>query len=171
MKINRNFRTLYFLLVVLQIILCNYSNLGPYVMLSMLPAMVLCIPLSVGTPLCLLIAFISGLSVDWLSEGLIGLNTSALLPVAVLRKPFIRMFIGKDLIVRNDNFSIHKNGFSKVFFALLTSTALFLGLYIFLDGAGTRPFWFSAARFGTSIAANMILGLIVVNVLTGEDRK
>ena len=74
MKINRNFRTLYFLLVVLQIILCNYSNLGPYVMLSMLPAMVLCIPLSVGTPLCLLIAFVSGLSVDWLSEGLIGLG-------------------------------------------------------------------------------------------------
>ena len=92
MKI-RNFRTLYILLLVCQIILCNYSNLGPYVMLSMLPAMVLCIPLSVGTPLCLLIAFASGLSVDWLSEGLIGLNTSALLPAAVLRKPFIRMFI------------------------------------------------------------------------------
>lgn len=171
MKINRNFRTSYFLLVVLQIILCNYSNLGPYVMLSMLPAMVLCIPLSVGTPLCLLIAFASGLSVDWLSEGLIGLNTSALLPAAVLRKPFIRMFIGEDLIVRNDNFSLRKNGFSKVFFAVLASTALFLGMYIFLDGAGTRPFWFLASRFGASLAANMVLGLIVVNVLTGEEKK
>ena len=137
----------------------------------MLPAMVLCIPLSVGTPLCLLIAFASGLSVDWLSEGLIGLNTSALLPAAVLRKPFIRMFIGEDLIVRNDNFSLRKNGFSKVFFALLASTALFLGMYIFLDGAGTRPFWFSASRFGVSLAANMVLGLIVVNVLTGEEKK
>ena len=171
MKINRNFRTSYSLLVVFQIILCNYSNLGPYVILSMLPAMVLCIPLSVGTPLCLLIAFASGLSVDWLSEGLIGLNTSALLPAAVLRKPFIRMFIGEDLIVRNDNFSLRKNGFSKVFFALLASTALFLGMYIFLDGAGTRPFWFSASRFGASLAANMVLGLIVVNVLTGEEKK
>ena len=171
MKINRNFRTLYILLLVFQIILCNYSNLGPYVMLSMLPAMVLCIPLSVGTPLCLLIAFLSGLSVDWLSEGLIGINTSALLPVAVLRRPFISSFIGEDLIVRKDNFSIRKNGFSKIFFALLASTAIFMCLYVFLDGAGTRPFWFSAARFGASLAANMVLGLIVVNVLTGEEKK
>lgn len=171
MKINRNFRTLYILLLVFQIILCNYSNLGPYVMLSMLPAMVLCIPLSVGTPLCLMIAFLSGLSVDWLSEGLIGLNTSALLPVAVLRRPFISSFIGEDLIVRKDNFSIRKNGFSKIFFALLASTAIFMCLYVFLDGAGTRPFWFSAARFGASLAANMVLGLIVVNVLTGEEKK
>ena len=171
MKINRNFRTLYILLLVFQITLCNYSNLGPYVMLSMLPAMVLCIPLSVGTPLCLLIAFLSGLSVDWLSEGLIGLNTSALLPVAVLRRPFISSFIGEDLIVRKDNFSIRKNGFSKIFFALLASTAIFMCLYVFLDGAGTRPFWFSAARFGASLAANMVLGLIVVNVLTGEEKK
>lgn len=171
MKINRNFRTLYILLLVFQIILCNYSNLGPYVMLSMLPAMVLCIPLSVGTPLCLLIAFLSGLSVDWLSEGLIGLNTSALLPVAVLRRPFISSFIGEDLIVRKDNFSIRKNGFSKIFFALLASTAIFMCLYVFLDGAGTRPLWFSAARFGASLAANMVLGLIVVNVLTGEEKK
>ena len=67
MKINHNFRTLYFLLLVLQIILCNYSNLGPYITLSMLPAMVLCMPLSVSTPLCLLITFISGLSGDWIS--------------------------------------------------------------------------------------------------------
>lgn len=171
MKIARNFKTLYILLLVFQIILCNYSNLGPYVMLSMLPAMVLCIPLSVSTPLCLLTAFLSGLSVDWLSEGLIGLNTSALLPVAALRKPFIRSFIGKDLIIRNDNFSIRKNGFSKIFFALLASTAIFLCLYIYLDGAGTRPFWFSASRFGLSLAANMVLGLIVVNVLTGEEKK
>lgn len=162
---------LYFLLLIFQVILCNYSNLGPYVMMSMLPAMVLCIPLSVGTPLCLLIAFFSGLSVDWISEGLIGLNASALLPVAALRKPFIRIFIGEDLIVRNDNFSIRKNGFSKVFFALMASAALFIGLYVFLDGAGTRPFWFSATRFSVSLAANMILGFIVVNVLTGEERK
>lgn len=171
MKINHNFRTLYFLLLVLQIILCNYSNLGPYITLSMLPAMVLCMPLSVSTPLCLLITFISGLSIDWISEGLIGLNTSAILPVAALRKPLIRTFIGKDLIIRNDNFSIRKNGFSKVFFALLTSTAIFVCLYVYLDGAGTRPFWFSLSRFGASLAVNMLLGLIVVNTLTVEEKK
>ena len=170
MKI-RNFRTLYILLLVCQIILCNYSCLGPYVMLSILPAMVACIPLSTGTPLCMFIAFASGLAIDWLSEGLIGLNAAAILPAALLRKPVISMFIGEDLIVRKENFSIRKNGFSKVFFTILAATAIFTGIYVFLDGAGTRPFWFSLTRFAASLACNLILGLVIVNVLTGEERK
>lgn len=170
MKI-RNFRTLYILLLVCQIILCNYSCLGPYVMLSILPAMVACIPLSVGTPLCMFIAFASGLAIDWLSEGLIGLNAAAILPAALLRKPVISMFIGEDLIVRKENFSIRKNGFSKVFFTILAATAIFTGIYVFLDGAGARPFWFSLTRFAASLACNLTLGLVIVNVLTGEERK
>ncbi|MBQ8499351.1 MAG: hypothetical protein IJ495_01505 [Bacteroidales bacterium] len=170
MKI-RNFRTLYILLLVCQIILCNYSCLGPYVMLSILPAMVACIPLSTGTPLCMFIAFASGLAIDWLSEGLIGLNAAAILPAALLRKPVISMFIGEDLIVRKENFSIRKNGFSKVFFTILAATAIFTGIYVFLDGAGARPFWFSLTRFAASLACNLTLGLVIVNVLTGEERK
>ena len=171
MKVNRNFRTLYILLAVCQTLLCNYIGLSPYVMLSLLPAMILCIPLTTGTPLCLLIAFVTGLAVDWISEGLIGLNTAAIVPVALMRKPFIRTFIGEDLIARSENFSMRKNGFTKILFALISSVALYLAIYIFLDGAGTRPLWFLLSRFGISLVCNMILGFIVVNILTGEDRK
>ncbi len=171
MKVNHNFRTLFILLLICQIILCNYSNFGPYVMLSMLPAMILCIPLSVSTPLCMFIAFLSGLSVDWLSEGLIGLNASAIIPVALLRKSFIGIFIGGDLIARGESFSIRKNGFTKIFFAMIAATAVFLAVYVLLDGAGTKPFWFSLTRFGVSLACCMALGFIVVNTLTGEEKK
>ena len=171
MKISQNFRGLYIILLICQIILCNYADLSPYIMLSMLPAMVLCIPLSVNSPLCMIIAFASGLAVDWLSEGLIGINAASIIPVALMRKPFISLFLGEDLITRSDNFSIRKNGFTKIFFALFMSVALFLVIYIFLDGAGTRTFWFSFSRFWASLFFNMILGFIVVNVLTGEERK
>ena len=93
MKVSQHFGTLYTLLVIGQIVLCNYSQLGPYVMLTMLPAMVLCIPPSVSTITGMLIAFASGLSVDWLSEGLLGLNTAAILPVALMRKGVIKIFM------------------------------------------------------------------------------
>ena len=49
MKVNQHFGILYTLLVIAQVILCNYAQLGPYVMLSMLPAMVFCIPVSIRT--------------------------------------------------------------------------------------------------------------------------
>ena len=168
---GQNFGLLYFLVTLAQIILCNFTNLGPYVMLSLLPAMVICVPLTVSTPLCMLLAFATGLSVDWLSEGLVGLNAASLVPVALMRKPLIRFFLGEDLITRSDSFSFRKNGIGKITMLLFIATVLFLGIYIILDGAGTRPVWFNLTRLGVSLACNCILALIVTNILTVDDRK
>lgn len=168
---GQNFGLLYFLMVIGQIILCNFTNLGPYVMLTLLPAMMICVPLTLSTPLCLLLAFATGLSVDWLSEGLIGINAASLVPVALMRKPLIRLFLGKDLIIRSDGFSFRKNGFGKISVVMLTAIAIFLVTYIALDGAGTRPMWFNVTRFGVSMLCNFILALIVTNILTVDDRK
>lgn len=168
---TQSFGLLFILMVLGQMILCNFAGFSPYVMLSMLPAMIICVPLTVSTPLCMLIAFVTGLSVDWLSEGLIGLNASSLIPVALMRKPLIRFFLGEDLIVRSDSFSIRKNGLGKISLVMGVSLMIFLGIYIFLDGAGTRPFWFNLTRFWVSFACNMVLALIVTNILTVDDRK
>ncbi len=171
MRKNQNFGILYTLLLICQIILCNFSPLGPYIMLTMLPAMVLCIPLTVSTISCMIIAFASGLAVDWLSEGLIGINAASLVPVALMRKGIIRLFFGEDLITRGDSFSFNKFGTAKVSAALITSLTTFLAVYILLDGAGTRPYWFSLASFGASLVCNWILALIVTHILTPDDRK
>ena len=84
---TQNFGLLYFLMVLGQMVLCNFADFGPYVMLTMLPAMMICVPLTVSTSLCMLLAFVTGISVDWLAEGVIGLNAAALVPVAAMRKP------------------------------------------------------------------------------------
>ena len=171
MKTTQNFGLLYVLLLICQIFMCNFAHLGPYVTLTMLPAMILCIPTHVSTILCMFVAFASGIATDWLAEGIIGLNAAAVLPVAVLRKWIIRIFLGEDIIVRKDSFSIRKNGLGKITLTLLASTMLFLALYIYLDCAGTRPFWFCFSRFSASLSCNWLLGLIVVKVLTVDDRK
>lgn len=171
MRISQNFGILYTLLVICQIVMSNYTHLGPYIMLTMLPAMTLCIPTGISTVMCMLIAFASGLAVDWLSEGFLGLNAASLTAVALIRKGVIRFFLGEDIIIRNDSFSIRKNGLTKVSLALITVTAVFLAIYIILDGAGTRPTWFNLAKFGASIGCNWLLGLLVVTILIPDDRK
>ena len=168
---GQNFGLLYFLLVLGQVIMCNFSNLGPYIMLTLLPSMIMCIPLTISTAGCMLVAFATGLSVDWLSEGLIGINAAALLPVALMRKPLIRFFLGEDLITRSDSFSIRKNGAGKISMMAIISTLIFLAIYIYLDGAGTRPIYFNIARCGISLLCNCVLALIVINILTVDDRK
>ena len=171
MRMNQHFGILYVLLLICQILLCNYSPLGPYIMLSVLPAMILCVPLKVGPILCMIIAFASGLAVDWLSEGLIGINAVSLVPVALARKTIIRIFFGEDLISRKDSFSFSKFGVAKISAAIFVSLLIFLSIYIMVDGAVTRHVLTNLAYMGASLAVNWILCLLVTNILTPDDRK
>ena len=171
MKTGHNFGILYCLLVICQALLCNYFQFTPYITLTILPAIILCIPLTISTIGCLIITFMTALATDWLAEGIIGLNAVALLPVAILRKPIIGLFIGEDLITRQDSFSFRKNGAAKVNAAILTALTLFMIIYIIFDGAGTRPFWFNLARGAALLACSWIISIIAVNTLAPEDRK
>lgn len=171
MKTTLNFRLTYILLIFGQMMICNFTHFGPYVMLSILPAMILCIPTSVSTIACMGIAFASGLSVDWLADGILGLNASALIPVALARKGIIRIFLGEDILARNDSFSFRKNGMAKITLAAAVSVVLFLAVYIILDGAGLRTLSFCITRFAVSLACCLPLSLLIVHLLTPDDRK
>ena len=171
MRTGQNSKVLFVFLLICQIALCNFANLGPYVMLSILPAMIMCVPLSVGTAGCMFIAFVSGLSVDWLSEGLIGINAAALVPVGLARKTLIRVILGEDMINRKDSFSIRKNGLGKILTLMITAGIIFFSIYVILDGAGTRPFWFCVSRFAASLAAGTALSILTANILSPDDRK
>ena len=171
MRVTQNFVILYILMVIGQVIMCNYTYLGPYIMLSMLPAMILCLPTKFSTITCMFIAFASGFAVDWLSEGLIGINIASLVPVALARNGVIKIFLGEDLITRGDRFSFRKNGISKISAAVIILLAIYLGIYIFLDGAGSRPSLFNLTKFGLSLSCSFIISLIIINVLTPDDRK
>ncbi|MBO4755721.1 MAG: rod shape-determining protein MreD [Bacteroidales bacterium] len=164
------FWLIYIILLVAQLLLSTYANFTPYVTVTLLPVMVLCTPIRMGTVLAMVIAFATGLSVDLLSEGLLGLNALALVPVAFARNSIIRLIFGGELFAREEDFSIHRNGFWKVLVAIVLSTALFLAVYIWADGAGTRPLLFNAIRFGASLVASTLLSLLVVNLLAPDSR-
>lgn len=172
MKAIRNFGLLYILLVIIQILITNYCRFSTLTTVSILPVMILCLPLSVGTIPAMFIAFATGLATDWLSEGILGINALALVPVAAVRKPVILLLLGKDLIERQEPISIQKNGLAKIFGAIVVLQAVFLAVYITADGAGVRPFWFNAARFAVSLAAGAVLSLIVaVTSLVPSGKK
>ena len=100
-----------------------------------------------------------------------GLNTLALLPVAYLRIPLIKLIFGEDLISRGEDFTVRKNGIGKVTLAVILVQSLFLLLYIWADGAGMRPFWFNALRFGASLLAGYAAAIIVIDALAPDTRK
>lgn len=170
MKQN-SFLLTYILLLIGQILLCNYFHVTQYIMLSILPVMIMCIPTKYNTTIALCTAFVTGLIVDMLVEGIIGLNILSLVPVAFIRQKTVKAIFGEELFTRGDNFSIGRYGAGKVSFAILIAQALFLAIYILADGAGTRPIWFNAARFGASLLAGYLLSLFVVEIMSPDDRK
>ena len=165
------FYLVFVVLTVVQMLICNYFHLSPYLMLSILPVMVLCIPLRVGTVGAMVIAFATGLVVDLLAEGALGLNTLALVPVAYARKGVIRLIFGEELFARKEDFSVRKNGFGQVALAIFLVQALFLAIYVWADSAGTRPFSFNAIRFGVSLLAGWAVSLLVIDILAPDTRK
>lgn len=167
---NKFFLT-YIILLIAQLMISNYFNLGAYVMLSILPIMVLCIPAGVGTIAAMFIAFATGLATDFLSEGVVGLNALALVPVAFIRKTVLGFVFGEEIIVRNENFSIRKNGLGKVAVAVLIAQSLFLLIYIIADGVLTRSFLFFIGRFLASIAAGVLISVAIVDIIDDNDRR
>ena len=93
------------------------------------------------------------------------------MPVAILRKPLIRMVFGEEVIEREETISIRKYGPIKMSIAILVVHTLFLVIYTAADGAGTRPFWFNAARVAASLVPGYVLSLIVSGVLLPDKRK
>lgn len=159
---------IYLIMVVAQMVICNYFYLGYYITLSLLPALILLMPIGVGTLEAMAAAFVTGFAVDALAEGLIGLNMLALVPVAYLRRHILSLVFGREIYAREENVSIRKHGLGKVIVALLMAQALFLAIYIWADTAGTTPLWFDLARFAGSLIVSLPLSLLAEDIL--EDR-
>lgn len=166
-----DFWAAYLLLLLAQLLLSNFFTLTPYLMLSILPVMVLCIPIRVGTSGAMLIAFATGMAVDLLSEGLLGLNAFALVPVAFLRYPIIKLVFGTELFARGEDFSPRRNGLWKTVMATVLAQAAFTLIYVLVDGAASNPFWFDAARFFISLLAGTVLSLACLPSLAPDTRK
>lgn len=171
MKTVQHFGILYILLVIAQAVICNYFRLGPYISLSLLPVLILCLPLQKSTSLTMIIAFATGLGVDALSEGILGLNTLALLPVALLKKPIVRLTMGPEAFEKNEPFNLRYEGFGKIFLAIAMAQSVFLIIYITADGAGVRPHWFNFSRFAASLVCNSIFSMLAIHLLNYDERR
>ena len=159
-----------FVLLIAQVLIWNYFNLSQFVLLTYLPVMVLCLPVRISTTAALVGTFCVGLAVDFFTHGILGLTCSALLPVAFSRKFIISLVFGEELFARGESISLRRQGLMKMNLGIVLSTALFLIVYIWVDGAGMRPFWFNALRFICSLTASSIVSILIASLLTdGEN--
>jgi hypothetical protein len=155
----------YIILLAVQIVLADLLNLSQYIVLSFLPVMIMSLPITHSGPRVMIIAFATGLAVDFFTHGVPGLTAAALLPVAFARNGIIRLVFGNELFSRKEDISIHKQGPGKVLLSILIATVLYFLIYIPLDCAGTRPSGFVTARILLSVALSTAVSFFVAGIL------
>lgn len=170
MRSNRFF-LIYLCIVALQVLICNYLNLSYYLTLSLLPVIVILIPIRFSTIAVMLIAAASGFVVDVLGDGVLGLNMLAIVPVALARNGLLRVIFGQEVFAQKEDVTIKKYGIIKFLGFIAIAQAIFLIIYIIADGAGTRPFWFNALRFGISLVAGILVSLFIADTLVKDYRE
>lgn len=158
----------YFLLVITQIFISALLYTGPYVMISILPALILIMPTDYGTIRLMIIAFLTGLLVDITADGVPGLNVLALVPVAYLRRGFLTLICGEELFARGDDLHLNKQGIIKTSALILFCQAAYFLIYIFADSAGTRSLEFNIIRFAVSMGVSYVASLFICSTLTSD---
>lgn len=161
---GNNFFLLYLITVAAQILVNNYLNLSQFLFINCLPALILCVPYRIKSPLLLIITFITGFLVDLLAGGMVGLTLLALLPVAFLRNFLFQLILGEDTLDRMETLSSKKHGSFRVSMVLLLLVLLFFIIYVWTDSAGTRPLWFNTVKVLASTAASYIVSLLIVRI-------
>lgn len=148
-------------LLLIQIVLSGYVNVGPYIYLCCLPLVVLYLPLYQEVSLSMLIAFGCGLAVDILCDGIMGLNAAAAVALAAVRKPLFAAFFTKDNLSRANIPTIRESGALRHINFILCSLLIFFIVYICLDSVGMESLQTTLLRLLLSTAANLVLVLAI----------
>lgn len=162
------FTVLYIIVLFAQVVIGNYCDFTQLLFITVLPSMIMMLPPSVSTRKALTIAFFSALFIDLATESIIGINVFAAVPTALVRRPVITMLFGDDPDGRGKTISMSGTGFLQVCIMILISTAIFLALYLWADGAGLG---FSVAKFFVSLVASTICSIGACDLLASGHRR
>jgi len=159
------------ILMVVQIVLAKFVQIGPFLYFTILPAMILCINCTRKPWTVMLIAFVCGLLVDGLSDGVFGLNASVTVLCAALQRPLFRFFLGEEIVERGYSISFKRYGVAKIGAMIFVVTFLFFLFYVILDCAGTRSFLFCTGKIFISTLVSTLLQFCVVSILCPYQKQ
>lgn len=167
----KQLRVKYLVLIIAQMLLWNFCNFTPLLVLTFMPVMVLFLPVRRSTPAAMATAFAIGFAVDFLTGTPLGLSSLALVPVALVRRPLMGAVFGPELLERSEEMDFRRYGLGKMAFAALLATALFLIVFIIGDSAGTVPAGVSVAKGFISLLVDWGISLPVAGLLCPDPNS
>lgn len=164
---NRDLKTIIYVIILtaIQILMDNYLDLGVYVYLFIIPYFILLLPYKYKTISTMLIAFLLGLFVDFLSNGVLGLNAAALTAMALTRQSFLKLVVNEQSMGKYDTPAIKDIGFIGYAIFITLSYLVFFIFYVLFDSLGSGHILLSLLKILISTIANTVLIIILSYII------
>ena len=163
-----NYPVIFAILCALQIFISVVFRLPRIMAINILPMLILYLPVKVDTPSGLVIAFAAGFAADFLSDGMLGLTSACLLPVALLRRPLLLAVSGREIISYKSGTPASHQHIRQMAASISIATLLFFVIYVWVDGAGLRPFVFNAGKVAVSTMTSSLASFLIAGILFAD---
>ena len=160
---------LYVLIFVLQVLICNYVDIGAYVYICLIPLIVTGIPMKIDVRITMLAAFGIGLMLDIFSSGVVGLNAASATMLAAFRKPLFNFTVNKEHRYSVEVPSIRNIGLNNYIVYSTVCALLYLTTYTLLDCASFRPLLFILLRILVSLVIDVALIVLISNSIIDRE--
>lgn len=157
------------MLLLIQVILGGYVNIWPVLYIAIFPQLFILLPHSMDKGSMLVSAFILGLGVDFLSDGVLGLNAAALVAMAYFRTPVLKLVLSRANIENNDTIPLTYRYIElpKLFIIAFLCHLVFFIVYVSLDSAVSFTFGYTLLKITLCTAINSIIS-ILCNIIVFE---
>lgn len=152
---------IYAVVILLQVIINNYVNLGPMIYICLIPLLIIYLPLDQKPYLSLIIAFGLGLIIDIMSDGVLGLNAGAATLIALVYRPLFYPVFQKNNYSKKYIPPIRESGIWRHVLYMLIILAIYFLFYIIFDGLAKSTLLTSLVRYLMNIAVNLAIATIV----------
>lgn len=165
---NLKYITLGVFLILIQILISGYINIWPVLYIAVFPFVIIILPQQINKFLLLVLAALLGLAVDFISDGILGLNAAAATALAFFKDPILRLTVSKTSLDNLSGVTEYALGSSKFILYTVLLYSVFFLFYMGLDSIGYYTFGYTLLRFSVNIVVNTIITVLFGKALAKQ---
>lgn len=150
------------IVVLIQLFLCNFVNLGTYISISLLPGLILCLPLRMKKWQMMIYAFVISLVIDAFGIAVYGLTACSLLPVAFFYPNIAMFFFGMDCLDKGETISFGKYSSVQILSMIFVTYLLFFAIYFLFEPFESNSFLFILFKIIINSLISSFLGAVML---------
>jgi len=158
------------ILILVQVLVFNNMNLGGYLHPYIYVLFILLLPVNINRSLLLILAFITGITIDYFA-GTLGINAAASVLLAYLRPGTIRLFFGNQEFSSGESVGLASVGIFGFFKYSIVLIFMHQLLLFYLEVLSFNHFFFTLNKVISSTLLSTVMIIITMLLFSKRVKK